>query len=57
MAATGNLQPGRAVRVKFHRQGGQAAKNAAAAQSSADRIYTDDGDPGARWSDPALRDW
>ena len=37
--------------------GGQAAQDAARRKPAADRIYTDDGERGTRWSDPALRDW
>ena len=57
MAAAAGAPAGRAVRVRFHTAGGQAAKDAAQRRSDSARIYTDDGAPGARWSDPALRDW
>jgi hypothetical protein len=57
MAARERAPAGRAVRVMFHAAGGQAAKDAARARADSSRIYTDDGAPGQRWSDPALRDW
>lgn len=57
MAQRAGLPAGRAVRVRFHGRGGQVARRAAAARPDSDRIYTDGGAPGARWSDPGLRDW
>jgi hypothetical protein len=47
---------GRAVRVRTQ-AGGQKAADAAAALPDSRRIYTDDGQPGGRYSSIAGRDW
>ncbi len=49
----GIIPAGRAVRIRALPPG----KAAAMRKPQADRIYTDDGEEGARWADPALRDW
>ena len=46
---------GRAVRI-IVLAGGQAAQDAAEAMPASRKIY-ENGAPGARWSDPARRDW
>jgi hypothetical protein len=51
------LVAGRAVRVRVRRAGPQAADNAARRLRPGDRIWTDGTEPGARFSDAALRDW
>ncbi len=53
--ALGIIPRGRAVRI-ISVPGGQAAANAAGKMPASRRIYTENG-PGARWADPALRDW
>lgn len=52
----GVIPAGRAVRLRV-RRGGQAADRAVRRKGEAARIFTDDGSPGGRWSDPELRDW
>ena len=47
---------GRAVRLRVKR-GGAVALRAVAKMPESKRIYTDEGGPGLRWSDPNLRDW
>lgn len=47
---------GYAVRLRV-RRGGSAAIHAVERKSSNARIWTGDGERGARWSDPELRDW
>lgn len=47
---------GRAVRMRI-RRGGSVAQRAVRQLPDARRIYTDQGYPGLRWSDPAKRDW
>jgi hypothetical protein len=54
--ALGVVPAGRAVRVRVH-PGGQAARKAAEKLPGSRRIYDAEGTPGARHSDPALRDW
>ena len=54
--AAGRLGPRTAFRMRT-RPGGQAALKAAQRKPDAQRIYDSDGQPGSRWSDPALRDW
>jgi hypothetical protein len=39
------------------RPGGRAAAKAVAAKPLSQRIYGEDGQPGALWADPARRDW
>ena len=53
--ALGVLPAGREIRVRVH-PGGQPARRAAVREYGDARTY-DHGVPGARWSDPALRDW
>ena len=52
----GGFPAGRAVRVKLDR-GGQAKLKAVQRLSDRDRIWTDEGNPAGRFSDPSLRDW
>lgn len=52
----GVIPAGRAVRVRV-RPGGRAANRAARSEPKSRRIYTDDRKAGARWADPARRDW
>jgi hypothetical protein len=47
---------GYAVRLRV-RRGGTVAMRAVERKTAAGRIWTGDGEHGARWSDPALRDW
>lgn len=47
---------GRAVRIRT-RPGGSAAMKAVKRMPDQRRIYQDDGSPGGRWADPAVRDW
>jgi hypothetical protein len=47
---------GRAVRIKLV-EGGDAAQRAARRMPASKRIFNDDGTTGARWSNPADRDW
>jgi hypothetical protein len=51
------VPPGYAVRLRVHRGGSGAAVRAAEAKPDSERIWTGDGQPGPRWSDPARRDW
>ena len=51
-----HVPSGYAVRLRV-RRGGSAAMRAVRAQAGSKRIYTDEGGPGKRWSDPSLRDW
>lgn len=53
---SGVLPAGRAVRVRLA-PGGEAKLRAVRGQPDSGRIYTDDQGTGARWSDPARRDW
>jgi hypothetical protein len=53
---TGRIPAGREVRVRYH-PGARAANQAARAEPPRDRIYDNQGEPGARWSDPQRRDW
>ena len=54
----GVIPAGRAVRVKVRGGGKAAAKRMAQRKPLSARIWADDeGTPGARWSDPAGRDW
>lgn len=52
----GVIPAGRAVRIRVQ-AGGRAANRAARAEPRSKRIYTDDRKAGARWADPARRDW
>lgn len=52
----GGLPPRRRVRVQLA-AGGRAKDRAVARLSDRDRIWTDDGRPARRFSDPSLRDW
>ncbi len=52
----GGLPPRRRVRVMIA-AGGAAKARAVARLADRDRIWTDDGRPAGRFSDPALRDW
>ena len=54
--AAGVFPAGRAVRIRLER-GGQAKERAVRRLPDSQRIYTDSGAEGARWSDPDLRDW
>lgn len=54
--AAGGFPAGRAVRIQLAR-GGAAKAKAVARLPDSQRIYTDSGAEGARWSDPSLRDW
>ena len=56
MPVLGIIPAGRAVRIRT-RPGGQAARNAARKMPDSKRIYTDDKQPGERFSDPNDRDW
>jgi hypothetical protein len=47
---------GRVVRIRV-RPAGEAAEQAVAGLPDSRRMYTDDGQPGGRFADPALRDW
>jgi hypothetical protein len=47
---------GRAVRIQSV-QGGRAAARAVQGTPRRQRIYTDTGQPGGRWANPAARDW
>lgn len=47
---------GRAVRVRI-RRGGSVAQRIVRQMPDSQRIYTDGGYPGHRWSDPKRRDW
>ena len=47
---------GRAIRIKLE-QGGAAAEKAVERMPASKRIFNDDGSIGARWSNPAERDW
>lgn len=47
---------GRAVRIRI-RRGGSVARRIVRQLPDSKRIYTDEGFPGQRWSDPGLRDW
>lgn len=51
------LVAGRAVRIRVRRANQAAADRAARRMRPGDRIWTDAAEPGARWSDPARRDW
>jgi hypothetical protein len=53
----GVIPAGREVKVMVTSQGRSAAFSAAARMPGDDRIYADDRDLGARWSDPGRRDW
>jgi len=57
MPRLGVIPAGREIKVMVTRAGRGAAYSAAARKPAADRIYTDDRDLGARWSDPDRRDW
>jgi len=50
------LVMGRAVRIRIT-EGGRAAERAIASLPESRRIYAPDGEPAARWADPARRDW
>lgn len=52
----GIFPAGRAVRVRI-RPGGRAKRRAVETMPEAERIWTDDGGQGGRFSDPELRDW
>jgi len=52
----GGFPPRRRVRVQLA-AGGAAKARAVGRLSDRDRIYTADGKPAGRWSDPSLRDW
>lgn len=52
----GVIPAGRAVRV-CQPTGGATARRAVQAKPPGQRIFTDDGRTGARWADPAKRDW
>ncbi len=54
--SAGGLPGRRRVRVQLA-AGGAAKTRAVDRLASRDRIYTDAGTPGGRWSDPSLRDW
>lgn len=54
--ATGVILAGRAVRITYDK-GGRTALRAVQRKPDRSRIYDDRGEPAARWSDPALRDW
>jgi len=47
---------GYAVRLRV-RRGGSAALRAVERKQASARIWTGEGEPGSRWSDPGLRDW
>jgi hypothetical protein len=47
---------GNAVRVRL-RYGGKTARRVVQGMPDSKRIWTDEGRPGARFSNPALRDW
>lgn len=53
---TGRIPAGRNVQV-IYRPGARAANRAARAEAPRNRIYDDQGQPGARWSSPDRRDW
>ena len=52
----GGFPPSRQFRVRIAR-GGQVALRAVQRLPDSRRTFDDDGQPAARWSDPALRDW
>jgi hypothetical protein len=52
----GGLPPRRRIRIRLE-SGGAAKQRAVARLPDRDRIFTDNGTPGGRWSNPALRDW
>ena len=54
--AAGGFPAWRAVRIRLE-AGARAKERAVARLPDSQRIYTDDGAEGARWSDPDLRDW
>lgn len=56
LPAAGVIPAGRQVSAMYD-TGGKAALRAVGRLPSRDRIYDDAGGPGARWSDPELRDW
>jgi hypothetical protein len=56
MPVRGVIPRGRAIRVRI-RPGGQARLRAVQRLPDRDRIWTDQGEQAARFSDPALRDW
>jgi hypothetical protein len=56
LPAGATVPAGYAVRLRTV-PGGAAAARAARRLPDAARIYTDEGGPGKRWSDPDLRDW
>lgn len=48
---------GRHVRIKMHRGGPEAARDAVRALPDSRRIFDDSGHPAGAWSDPGRRDW
>jgi hypothetical protein len=52
----GGFPPRRRIRVQVA-SGGKTARRAVTRLPDSARIWTDDGEPAARFSDPALRDW
>lgn len=56
MPAVGLIPAGHAFRLMLDK-GGVNADRAVTRLSDRDRIFTDDGGQGRRWSDPGLRDW
>ena len=56
LPAGATVPAGYAVRLRTVR-GGSVARRAAQRLPDSKRIYTDQGGPGKRWSDPGLRDW
>lgn len=54
--ALGVIPAGRAVRVRV-RRGGQVAVRAVSRKPDSARIWTDEGVPAGRFSDPSRRDW
>lgn len=55
--ALGALPAGRLVRVRLHTGGPDAKAAHFASLPDTRRAYDPAGEPGARWSDPARRDW
>lgn len=55
-ARLGVIPAGRIIRVQLD-TGGMSKERAVAAMPASEQYVTNDGERGARWSDPALRDW
>ena len=55
-AALGVIPAGRLIRVQLD-TGGMSKQRAVAQLPESEQYVTNDGQRGARWSDPALRDW